>query len=88
MNKYPPFTRFETGAASAGVREQLARLRHRRRSEAILGHGPAGDRARHPPEHPSTWPPSGRVVDFHTLGPTATPGPCPGVAPESRHPAG
>ncbi|MFI6739602.1 PP2C family protein-serine/threonine phosphatase [Nonomuraea sp. NPDC050451] len=36
MNKYPPFRRFETGAASARVREQLARLRHHRRSEAIL----------------------------------------------------
>ncbi|MFI7635700.1 SpoIIE family protein phosphatase [Nonomuraea sp. NPDC049400] len=36
MSKYPPFSRFETGAASARVREQLARLRHRMRNEAIL----------------------------------------------------
>ncbi|SDK19147.1 PP2C family protein-serine/threonine phosphatase [Nonomuraea jiangxiensis] len=36
MSKYPPLSRYETGAASARVRDQLARLRHRMRSEAIL----------------------------------------------------
>ncbi|MCK2212610.1 SpoIIE family protein phosphatase [Actinomadura sp. ATCC 31491] len=36
MSKYPPFGRYETGAATARVREQLARLRHRMRNEAIL----------------------------------------------------
>ncbi|GAA3552722.1 hypothetical protein GCM10022419_036380 [Nonomuraea rosea] len=36
MSKYPPFSRYETGAASARVREQLVRLRHHMRGEAIL----------------------------------------------------
>ncbi|SEG93402.1 Serine phosphatase RsbU, regulator of sigma subunit [Nonomuraea solani] len=36
MSKYPPFSRFESGAASARVRDQIARLRHDLRSEAIL----------------------------------------------------
>ncbi|MFC5830088.1 PP2C family protein-serine/threonine phosphatase [Nonomuraea insulae] len=36
MSKYPPFSRYETGAASARVRDQLVRLRHHMRSQAIL----------------------------------------------------
>ncbi|TMR25414.1 hypothetical protein ETD86_00740 [Nonomuraea turkmeniaca] len=36
MSKYPPFSRYESGAASARVRDQLARLRHHLRNEAIL----------------------------------------------------
>ncbi|MEV0378680.1 SpoIIE family protein phosphatase [Nonomuraea sp. NPDC050643] len=36
MSKYPPFGRYESGAASARVRDQLARLRHHMRNEAIL----------------------------------------------------
>ncbi|WP_157549082.1 SpoIIE family protein phosphatase [Nonomuraea candida] len=36
MSKYPPLRRYETGAASARVRDQLHRLRHQLRSEAIL----------------------------------------------------
>ncbi|MEU6711720.1 SpoIIE family protein phosphatase [Nonomuraea sp. NPDC046802] len=36
MSTFPPFSRYETSAASARVRDQLTRLRHRMRTEAIL----------------------------------------------------
>ncbi|MFC4122535.1 PP2C family protein-serine/threonine phosphatase [Nonomuraea zeae] len=36
MSRYPPFSRHDTGAAAARVRDQLLRLRHRMRGEAIL----------------------------------------------------
>ncbi|MFB4277107.1 PP2C family protein-serine/threonine phosphatase [Nonomuraea sp. MTCD27] len=36
MSQYPPFSRYETGAASARVRDQLLRLRHQMRDQAIL----------------------------------------------------
>ncbi|MEV4169879.1 SpoIIE family protein phosphatase [Nonomuraea sp. NPDC049709] len=36
MSQYPPFSRYETGAASARVRDQLQRLRRQMRDQAIL----------------------------------------------------
>jgi serine phosphatase RsbU (regulator of sigma subunit) len=36
VSKYPPFSRYESGAVSARIRDQLLRLRHHMRGEAIL----------------------------------------------------
>ncbi|MFD0470761.1 hypothetical protein ACFQ0B_22525 [Nonomuraea thailandensis] len=36
MSRFPPFSRYETGAASARVRDLLVRLRLHMRDEAIL----------------------------------------------------
>lgn len=41
MSEYAPFIRYETGAASARVRDQLARLRQHMRSEAIIAEATA-----------------------------------------------
>ncbi|MGI5287506.1 hypothetical protein ACQEVF_29790 [Nonomuraea polychroma] len=41
MSKYPSFSRYESGAASGRIRDELASLRHHMRSEAILGEATA-----------------------------------------------